>query len=205
MRALRWIALAAIAIGLPGLASAASVTFDVLDPSGFGAIVTLEDGEVPGTVNIDIESVGPLEAGGLVGDILAIYLVGDEPPLGGGLTATGEDVEEVSSLPGGPNLLVNIGPSSIFSLNDIHQTSLVLASEILSVAALEGASLQVWLGFDSANIYAPDGIPFNDDLIVIKPEAKIPVIPEPGTAAMMLLGLMGLAASARRMEAPERS
>jgi len=202
MRARHWLAIALLALGLPGLASAATISFDVLDPSGFGATVTLEDGEVPGTLNIDIDSIGPLE-GDLVGDILAIYLQGDAPLVGPGLDASGADVEETSSFPGDPNFLVNIGPSSVFELNGITITSLLLshATETVSVEALAGASIQVWLGFSSQNPYVPLGIAFDDDLIVIKPEATIPMIPEPGTAAMTMLGLMGLAASARRMDA----
>lgn len=201
-RARRWLAMALLASGLPGLASAATVTFDLLDPSGFGATVTLEDGEVPGTLNIGIDSVGPVE-GGLVGDILAIYLSGDAPLVGPGLDASGADVEETGSLPGDPNFLVNIGPSSVMLLNDITNTSLLLshATEIVSVEALAGASIQVWLGFDSQMPGAPLGIAFNESLTVIKPQATISTIPEPGPAAMMMLGLIGLAASTRRLDA----
>ena len=200
-RARRWLAIALLATGLPGLASAATITFDLLDPSGFGATVTLEDGEVPGTLNIDIDSVGPVE-GGLVGDILAIYLTGDAPLVGPGLDASGADVEETGAFPGEPNFLVNIGPSSVMLLNDITNTSLLLshATEIVSVEALAGASIQVWLGFDSQMPGAPLGIAFNESLTVIKPQATISMIPEPGTAAMMMLGLIGLAARTRRLD-----
>ena len=201
-RARRWLTIALLALGLPSLASAATITFNMLDPSGFGATVTLEDGEVPGTLNIDIDSVGPV-AGDLVGDILAIYLTGNAPLVGPGLDASGADVEETSSFPGDPNFLVNIGPSSVMALNDITNTSLLLshATEAVSVEALAGASIQVWLGFDSQTPGVPLGIAFNESLTVIKPQqATIAMIPEPRTAAMMMMGLMGLAASARRLD-----
>lgn len=203
LRAIRWLVLGLAALGLP--AGASALTFDVLDASGFGASVTLEDGEVPGTLDVDIESVAPLGQD-LIGDILAIYIVGDAPGLGAGAAASGEDVEEVSSLAGDPNVLVNIGPSSLFELNGITSTSFVLshATDAVSLAALAGATLQVWLGFDGTDPNAP-GFAFNDEVNVVKPGAPIPVIPEPGTAAMMMLGLMGLAASARRMNRELRS
>ncbi len=198
LRSIRWVALALVALGLPGLASAASVTFDVLDPSGYGATVTIGDGTAPGTIDIDIDSVGPLGADP-IGDILAIHLVGDLPAPD--LDASGADVEEVSSFPGDPNLLVNIGVGSLFQLNGITSTSVLLSSatQMLSAAALEGLTLQIWLGFDGTLPDAP-GFAFDDELNALKPSAVIPVIPEPGTATMMMLGLMGLAASARRVK-----
>lgn len=136
-------------------------------------------------------------------DILAIYLTGDVPLVGPGLDASGADVGETGSLPGDPDFLVNIGPSSVMVLNDITNTSLLLshATEIMSVEARAGASIQVWLGFDGQMPGDPVGIAFNESLTVIKPQATIPMIPEPRTAAMMVLDLIGLAASTRRLDA----
>lgn len=205
LRPLRWAALAVFALCLPGLASAASVTFDVLDPSGFGATVTLADGEVAGTLNIDIESVGPAGDGSDIGDILGIYLFGSSPVLDD-IDASGADVDQVttSSGDGFDDILADIGAGGLWALNGIGATSFVYtnATGDLSVAALEGTSLGVWLGFDSDrdDIQNPD-FEVEGSLKVIKPTGKIPVVPEPGTSALMLLGLIGLAATSRRLEA----
>jgi len=204
LRPLRWAALAFFALCLPGLASAASVTFDVLAPSGFGATVTLADGEVPGTLNIDIESIGPAGDGSDIGDILGIYLFGSAPVLDD-IDASGADVDAIttSSGDGFDDILADIGPGGLWALNGIGSTSLVYTNTTgdLSVAALEGTSLGVWLGFDaSRDIPDPDfEVPGSPK--VIKPTGKIPVVPEPGTSALMLLGLIGLAATSRRLEA----
>ncbi|MEM9175524.1 MAG: PEP-CTERM sorting domain-containing protein [Myxococcota bacterium] len=196
-RAIRGTALAVLAVCLPGLASAASVTFDVLDPSGFGATVTLADGEVPGTVNIDITNFGPDE-GDLTGDILGIYLLGEDALLAG-LDASGEDVDGVTAFTGTDFVdhIVDIGAGGIWTLNGIQSTSFVYSSttDVVSVEALVGSQLAVWIGFDATQGPVPGSTPSTPDISVIKP---IAVIPEPGTAALMLLGLMGLAATSRR-------
>lgn len=203
LRPLRWAALAAFALCLPGLASAASVTFDVLAPSGFGATVTLADGEVPGTLNIDIESVGPAGDGSDIGDILAIYLFGSAPALDD-IDASGADVDVVttSAGPGYDDILVDIGAGGLWALNGIGTTSFVYTNTAgdLSVEALGGANLGVWIGFDSSREIPDPDFEIDGSLKVIKPTGEIPVVPEPGTSALMLLGLIGLAATSRRLE-----
>ena len=207
LRAIRWTALAILALCLPGLASAASVTFDVLDPSGYGATVTLEDGEVPGTLNIEIEQIAPDFGIELVGNILGVYLLGGgDDPLLADLDASGADVDGVSAFTGPDYIdhLVDLGAGGIWALNDIVSTSFIYThpTEAVSVAALAGTQLSVWIGFDSTNrVQTPGSRPTHGNLTVIKPIAEIPAIPEPGTAALMLLGLMGLSASSRRFGA----
>ena len=120
-----------------------------------------------------------------------------------GGSLSGADVAEVSSLTGStPNRLVNIGAGSVFQLNGITSTSFLYThpSEDVSLEALVGASLSVWIGFDTTSQRrGVPGIPVFEDLNVIKPEVKIPAIPEPGTAALMMMGLIGLAMSARHL------
>ncbi len=203
LRTIRWTALAVFALCLPGLASAASVTFDLLDPSGFGATVTLEDGEVPGTLNIDVES---FDDGGALpgpGDILGVYLFGPAPVLDD-IDASGADIDEITTFAGNgyDDILVDIGAGGLWTLNGIGSTSFVYTNTAgdLSVEALAGSNLGVWMGFDTTQRVATPGIPFAGNLTVIKPTGEIPVIPEPGTSALMLLGLIGLAATSRRLE-----
>ena len=98
LHAIQGAAIGLLALAIPGLAQAASVTFDVLDPSGYGATVTLEDGEAPGTLNIDIESFGPL-ATDPVGDILGVMIQGEAEAIFG-LQASGADVDGVDLQPG---------------------------------------------------------------------------------------------------------
>lgn len=203
-RPLRWAALAFFALCLPGLASAASVTFDVLAPAGFGATVTLTDGSAPGTLNIDVESVGPAGDGSDLGDILGIYLFGSAPVLDD-IDASGADVDAITTFSGDrfDDILVDIGPRKLWDLNGIGSTSVVYtnATGDLSVAALEGTSLSVWLGFDASQDIPDPDFEIPGSMKVIKPTGQIPVVPEPGTAALMLLGLIGLATTSRRLEA----
>ena len=204
LHAIRGAAVGLLTLAIPGLAQAASVTFDVLDPSGYGATVTLEDGEAPGTLNIDIESFGPL-ATDPVGDILGIMIEGESEAIFG-LQASGADVDGVDTFPGfAPNFLVDVGVGGLWDLNGIGSTNYVYTdpTETLSVTELAGASLSVYIGFDrdqGGEVKVP-GIEFPDDVNVIKPIEEIPAIPEPGTAALMMLGLIGLSASAHRLEA----
>jgi len=204
LRPLHWAALAIFALCLPGLASAASVTFDVLAPSGFGATVTLTDAEVPGTLSIDIESVGPAGDGSDIGDILGIYLFGSAPVLDD-IDASGADVDAITTNSGDgfDAILADIGPSRLWGLNGIGSTSVVYTNTTgdLSVAALEGTSLGVWLGFDASRDIPDPSFEIPGNLKVIKQTGKIPVVPEPGTSALMLLGLIGLATTSRRLEA----
>lgn len=203
LHTIRWAALAVVAVCLPGLASAASVTFDVLDPSGFGATVTLEDGEVPGTLNIDIESFAPDASLLETGDLLAVYLFGSAPILDD-IDASGADIDEITTFAGDDydDILVDLGAGGLWTLNGLSSTSFVYTSPTgdVSLEALAGSSLGVWIGFDTTQRIDTPGFKFPGNLSVIKPTGEIPVIPEPGTSALMLIGLIGLAATSRRLE-----
>lgn len=201
LHSIRWAAIGLLVLAIPGLAQAASVTFDVLDPSGYGATVTLEDGAAPGTLNIDIESFGPL-ATDPVGDILGVMIQGEAEAIFG-LQASGADVDDVDTFPGfAPNFLVDVGAGGLWTLNGIGSTNYVYTdpTETLSVAGLAGTSLSVYIGLDrdQGGEGTVPGIEFPDGVNVIK--AEIPAIPEPGTATLMMLGLIGLAVSSNRLK-----
>lgn len=224
LRTAVWSALMTLSIAIPGVASAladrdhvfdidpitGAATMTVEDPSGYGAFVSFLSGEVPGTLDIQIESFGPSE-GGLVGDILGIQLASDDAFVFD-LDASGPDVDRVfdfrdvqKSGPAPepkPIRVIDFGPGGTFALNGLSETNFTLSDPTGSVSllALGGVSLSVFLGFDGVDNPDVPGIPFPGDVLVLKPKAKIPVIPEPGTSALMLLGLIGLAATSRRLE-----
>lgn len=197
-RSLRSLAIATVIALAPAAASAATMSLSLLDPdgSGFGANILLDDGATPGSLTIELESTSPLAAPGPIGDLLSFVVEYDSDVLSPDLDATGADVEETSILPGGPdNLLVNLGAGSLFTLNGISSTQVVLShpTETVDLAALEGATLTVVLGFDAALAGAP-GFSFDDRVNAIKVRGTIlPIIPEPSTALLMMMGLSGLA------------
>lgn len=208
-RRLSWVALSLIlALAPASMSAAATMSLSLLDPdgSGFGANIILDDGAVPGSVTVALESTSPLAAPQGLGDLLYLFVEYEGTDVAGALDASGADVDETSSItfPGqGPNLLVNIGEGSLFTLNGITSTSLTLDDDAadLTLASLVGAQLLVAIGFDGTIDGAP-GEAFTDDINFIKVSGKVlPVVPEPSTALLMLLGLSGLTMASRKPQA----
>lgn len=203
------------------VAAAATASLSLRDAEGFGLGVDLflTDGPEAGEVSITLDSVGPEK---LVPDLLAIRLEHDVSALSPGLDVVGEDVSFVfgQPQPGDAdtdcpcNVLAKLGGRTLFELTGITSTTVALThpSEVVSLTDFEGAEILVYLALDGALFDDDelDGIGGGDhdeddlpgfelgDLRVIKLKGTITVIPEPSTALLMALGLMGLAAKRER-------
>ena len=198
-----------VVAGLPGLSHALSATLELVDPggSGFGATVVLDDEGSAGDFSISIESTGPAAD---VADLLAFFVVYDSPPLPDDLEAVGDDVSfSVNNVlerfdPAEcdcATVLADLGALPIFSLSGVTSTEATLThptEALTTLQVLDGALVSVFLGFDLDDADAP-GIRV-DDVKVLKLEGTLTVIPEPSTALLMMLGLIGLSFGARRVQ-----
>ena len=184
---------------------AASSTLSLTDPggSGYGATVTFDDGVDLGNLSISLDAV-PLGSGtGLLAfsmkyDVNAYYTYPR-------IQAAGTDVAGTRNWFNGTigdycpcNILANLGGSPIFEQTGIRGTNFVIdhPTESITLDAIAGATFSIFLGFSPEDLSAPGKL--IDGVKVLKLNGQIPVIPEPSTAALMLIGLMGLACSSSR-------
>ena len=197
------VALLAIA---PSLAAAATYAADLLDPSGsgYGASILIDDASDPGNLTITIDSL-PVGSGG---DIMAFSIKYDVPAYHPEMIVSGSDVGSFRTWFSGAsreepcpcNVLGNFGGSDLFELTGLTSTSFTIGhpTEDVSLAALAGAQFQIFIGFPADQLDAPGKL--IKGVRALKLDGEIPAIPEPSTAALMLIGLMGLAGGTRRLE-----
>jgi len=203
------------ALTLPGLASATSTTIELTDPggSGLGATLTIDDMLDPGNLSVTLALTSEAGATGDVRGFMQEFLNdGLFPDLG----ATGEDVYSTAFYPidGGDKsgddpcrcrLNVDLGDKGLLNPTGLQTTSFVIShpSIPLSLAGIEGETFYIAIGHDEISPILPlDGGKTNTPPSYIKLKGKIPVIPEPSTAVLMLLGLSGLSATSRRLASP---
>ena len=201
---LRWAFVALVAMVLPSTALAASSTLTLTDPggSGFGATISFDDGLDPGNLSIEIDALPT----GLGGDLLAFsmrYDVNDYYP---DLEAIGSDIGATRAWFSGTvgdrcpcNILANFGGPDLFEATGLAGTQLALVhpTETIVLDTLAGSTFRIFLGFDANDVDAPGKL--INGVKVLKLEGEITVVPEPSTAALMLLGLMGLSGNSNRL------
>lgn len=184
------------ALMLPGVASATSTTLDLTDAggSGLGATLTIDDMLEPGSLSVTLSSTGATS------DVRWFVLgFSDEnlPPL---VVANGQDVfsstfyslvRKGEDAPCPCRLSVDLGGVGPFEPTGLQTTSFVISHPTvsLSLAGIEDETFYVVIGRDW----------MNDSSSFIKFTGKIPVIPEPSTSVLMLLGLAGLSLSSQRL------
>jgi len=190
----------------PSLADAATYEADLLDPdgSGYGASVLIDDASDPENLTISIDSL-PEGAGG---DIMAFSITYDVAAYHPAMTVSGSDVGSFRTWFSGAsreepcpcNVLSNFGGSDLFELTGLTSTSFSIAhpTEELTLEALAGATVRIFIGFSLDQLDAPGKV--IKGVRALKLDGEIQPIPEPSTAALMLLGLMGLAGGSRRLE-----
>ena len=208
---LRAITAAFILVGfvLPSAALAASTSLNLTDPlgSGYGVTISLDDAIVPGSLSISLESSGDALP---IGELAGINFRYFDGPLFNGLEAIGPDVAQTvmsnvrvegTTVFCPCNLEVDFGTVGLFELTGITETDfdLVNTERPISLADFGGSLVSVYLAVPGV------GVPSNpkdvDNVRFIKLEGEIPIIPEPTTGALMLLGLLGLASVPKKMNA----
>ncbi|MCP4906528.1 MAG: PEP-CTERM sorting domain-containing protein [bacterium] len=185
-------------------ASALSKTIDLSSPDapGLEASLTIDDMLEPGSLSVTISLISMFEATGDVRGYIMNFSDGDLFPL---LGATGADVyaSHFSRSARDGNfcvpcrLRVDLGDEGPYEPTGLQEASFMIShpSIPLSLAGLTGEDFRVVIGVDS-----PGGDDQESSSSVVKLKGKIPTVPEPSSAILMLLGLTGLSVTARRLE-----
>jgi hypothetical protein len=192
---------------LPSAALAASTSFDLIDPlgSGYGVTISLDDSIVPGALSVSLESSGTaLPIAELAGINLQYY----DGPLFNDLQAVGPDIAKTFTWSVGANnttlscpcnLKIDLGTVGLFEMTGITETDFDLVNDQspITLADFAGSAVTVYLAYPG---FASNGTSNSKDVenvSFIKLEGKIPVVPEPTNAVLMLFGLLGLASVPR--------
>lgn len=187
---------------LPSAALAASTSFDLVDPlgSGYGVTISLDDSIEQGTISISLESSGAALPTGELGGINFQY---DDELLFSGMQALGTDIAEIYARNSSPkdtptncpcNIKVDFGTVGFFELTGITETDFALVNDQrpITLADFAGSTVTAYLAipeFATKGTSNSNGVA---SMSLLKIEGEIPVIPEPTTGALMLLGLLGL-------------
>ena len=196
-RALRACLVAMLALSIPGAAQALSTTLDLVGPD-VSVTATFDDGIEPGSVVLTLDLEPSIGIPGVpLPSLTGFFLVIDDndfPPI----ISTGTDVFESGYFASskGPNgcpcfSITELGNDGILDPTGISSTTIQLsqASASLDLVGLGGVTFFVALHVPDA----PGG------RTLVKLRGTIPVVPEPTTAVMMLLGLIGLAGGSQRL------
>ena len=188
---------------LPSAALAASASFDIVDPlgSGSGATISLDDSIVPGTLSISLESSGSEIP---IGELAGINFRYDDGTLFTGLQGVGLDIartvtsnvrDENTTIFCACNLEIDFGAVGLFEMTGITATDfdLVNNQRDITLADFAGSTVTVYLAYSGSASSGTSESKDVQNVRFLKLEGEIPVIPEPTTSALMLLGLLGLA------------
>ena len=193
---------------LPNAALAASTSFDLIDPlgSGYGVTISLDDSIEQGKISISLESSG---AALPTGELAGINFQYFDELLFSGLQALGTDVAEIYTSNASPkntpadcpcNLKVDFGTVGFFEMTGITETDFALVNDQrpITLADFAGSTVTAYLAIPE---FAAKGTSNSEDVAnvsLLKLEGEIPIIPEPTTGALMLLGLLGLASVSQK-------
>ena len=195
-RALRACLVTLLVLAIPGASQALSSTFNLSNPiAGVAATATFDDGLVPGSVVLTLSLLPDTAAAGV--SLTGFFLVIDDddfPPI----ISAGTDVFEsgyfgssVGSNPCPCFSITELGNNGLHDPTGITATTLSFshASTTLNLVDLGGSDFLIAL-------HVPND---SGKTSLVKLRGTLPVVPEPTTAAMMLLGLMGLAGGSQRL------
>ena len=188
---------------VPGLANAATIsaTATPFTGSSLSVTVTIDDSSDPGNLEITLE----IDDGGNTGDLRGFFADVSDDSLLSGLSVSGPEVtssvfdeNNVINLGGGNNLNgggtpcpcdmgVEIGDPGIGQGDDFQKVTFILShtSEDLDLSLFEEQAF----GIRATSVGSASGSREGSS----KLEGTFPVVPEPSTAILMLLGLSGLA------------
>ena len=185
---------------LPSAALAASTSFDLIDPlgSGYGVTISLDDSIVPGTLSISLESSGTAVP---IGELAGINFRYYDGPLFNGLQGVGSDIAQTvtsnvraenTTIFCPCNLEIDFGTVGLFEMTGITETDFDLVNDLrpITLADFAGSAVTVYLAYPG---FSPNDLKDVENVRFIKLEGEIAIIPEPTTAALMILGLLGLA------------
>ncbi len=193
---------------LPSAALAASTSFDLIDPlgSGYAVTISLDDSIEQGKISISLESSG---AALPTGELAGINFQYSDELLFSGLQALGTDIAEIYTSNASPkntpadcpcNLKVDFGTVGFFEMTGITETDFALVNDQrpITLADFAGSTVTAYLAIPE---FATKGTSNSNDVAnvsLLKIEGEIPIIPEPTTGALMLLGLLGLASASQK-------
>lgn len=204
----------AVFIAVPGLASAATISATATTFTGtpLSVTATIDDSSDPGNLVITLE----VDEGGDIGDLRGFFADLTDDSLLAGLSVSGPEVTSSmfdtndvinlghgSLLSGGGtpcpcDLGVEIGDPGIGQGDDFQKVTFVLShvSEDLDLSLFEEQAF----GIRVTSVGSVGGSREGSS----KLDGTFPVVPEPSTAILMLLGLTGLAVTgSRRQGNPE--
>lgn len=203
-RALRNCLAVLLVVSFPGLAQALSSTSLLTDPeSGTSVNVIFDDSIDPGNIviSLDIEP-SPILSLGADASLTGFFIRVDnaEPEL----VVSGADVFQNGFFGSTTNAdpcpcysITELGSDGLVDPTGIRSTTLELSASVpLSLAGFDGDTFLVALSIRDSEYGEPK---------LVKLRGFITVIPEPSTAAFMLLGLMGLSAGSRRTAGTQRA